>query len=78
MIIIQPQAGEFSYSGLHDHGPLIPPKEGGPMALLIGCVQAAKEYNDRFLTECIQQHEKNGEQSDAGDSPDSKKPKLTT
>mmetsp|Transcript_18498 Transcript_18498/g.24271 ORF Transcript_18498/g.24271 Transcript_18498/m.24271 type:complete len:125 (+) Transcript_18498:164-538(+) len=49
----KPQAGDYTYSGMHDQGPLPPPKEGGDMALLIGCVQEAKKHSDNFLTEVI-------------------------
>jgi hypothetical protein len=38
---------------MHDQGPLQPPKETGDMALLIGCVETAKQFNDRYLTEVI-------------------------
>lgn len=47
----KPQAGDEKYSGLHDSGPLPPPKEGGDMAILLHCVQQAKQLNDQFLTE---------------------------
>mmetsp|Transcript_14523 Transcript_14523/g.20503 ORF Transcript_14523/g.20503 Transcript_14523/m.20503 type:complete len:125 (-) Transcript_14523:9-383(-) len=50
---IKPQAGDYAYSGMHDQGQLPPPKEGGDMALLIGCVQTAKKHSDTFLTEVI-------------------------
>ncbi len=49
----QPDAGDYSYSGMHDHGPLPPPIEGGDVALLIGCVDAAKRCSDEFLTNVI-------------------------
>ena len=51
----QPQPGDYMYSGIHDHGPLVPPREGGDMAQLIGCVQAAKQFNDEFLTKHIEE-----------------------
>lgn len=50
----QPQPGDDTYSGMHDQGPLPEMKEGGPMALLIGCVDAAKTFNNDFLTTAIQ------------------------
>jgi hypothetical protein len=34
---------------MHDQGPLQPPKETGDMALLTGCVEKAKQFNDRHL-----------------------------
>lgn len=49
-----PQAGETSFSGRHDTGPLPPLKEGGPMAILMNCVQQAKDFNDAYLTEQIE------------------------
>lgn len=41
---------------MHDHGKLVPPKEkeGGEFSLLIACVQAAKKYNDEYMTQVIQ------------------------
>ena len=44
---------------MHDQGPLPELKEGGPMAFLIGCTKIAKEYNDYFLTKCIEVEKKN-------------------
>jgi hypothetical protein len=55
----QPQPGDYSYSGRHDDGPLPAPREGGPMAQLIACVQQAKKLNDEYLTSVI---EKEGEE----------------
>lgn len=46
-------AGDESYSGMHDQGPLPPLREGGSMALLLECVQQAKAFNDQYLTEVI-------------------------
>jgi hypothetical protein len=43
---------------MHDQGPLQPPKENGDMALLIGCVEKAKQFNDRYLTEVIDNERK--------------------
>jgi hypothetical protein len=53
----KPEAGFFGYSGMHDQGPLIPPREGGEMAQLIGCVQAAKQFNDEYLTRILEDRE---------------------
>lgn len=50
----QPEPGDFCYSGRHDSDVLPAPKEGGPMALLIGCVQEAKTANDEYLTSVIE------------------------
>ena len=49
----KPEAGDYGYSGVHDQGALPPPREGGPMALLIACVQEAKNANDEYLTRAI-------------------------
>lgn len=51
----QAQPGDDTYSGMHDQGSLPPPKEGGPIAFLIGCVGLAKQHNDAFLTNCIEE-----------------------
>ena len=50
----QPSAGDFTYSGVHDHGPLPIPREGGPMSSLISFVSAAKKANDEYLTQVIE------------------------
>ncbi|VEU37086.1 unnamed protein product [Pseudo-nitzschia multistriata] len=55
---VKPQPGDEGYSGMHDQGPLPEPKEGGPVAFLIGCVKAAKEHSDEFLTKCIEEEKK--------------------
>ena len=52
--LLQPEAGSFEYSGMHDHGPLVPPREGGDIAQLIGCVQAAQTFNNDFMTQILQ------------------------
>lgn len=56
---------------MHDSGPLLPPKEGGPMADLISYVRCAKEYNDEFMTSVIA-NEKEQQQ----DQQSSKKPRT--
>jgi len=50
----QPHPGDYSYNGRHDDGQYEPPREGGPMTLLIGCVQAAKAMNDEYLSGIIE------------------------
>jgi hypothetical protein len=57
---------------MHDHGALPPPKEGGPMAVLIGMVQQAKATNDTYLTSIIEQEAQLKEQ------PMLKKPRSKT
>jgi hypothetical protein len=55
----QPLPGDYSYSGVHDQGPLPGLKQGGPMAELLGCLEAAKEYNNTFMTTLLEQEKKN-------------------
>lgn len=50
----KPEPGDYSYSGMHDHGPLPAPKEGGQFAQIIGLVSAAKKASDVYLTELIE------------------------
>ena len=50
----KPEPGDYRYSGMHDHGPLPPPKEGGVFAQIIGFVNAAKNASDTYLTELIE------------------------
>lgn len=52
--LCQPQAGDYTYSGVHDQGVLPDMREGGPMAKLIACVQQAREANDEYLTKLIE------------------------
>jgi hypothetical protein len=51
----QPKGGEYGYCGMHDHGPLPLPKEGGDIALLIDVVQQAKKNSDKLLTRIIEE-----------------------
>jgi hypothetical protein len=39
---------------MHDQGPLVPPKEGGIYAQLLGCIEAAKLESDKLLTQIIE------------------------
>lgn len=50
---VKPQGGDYSYSGMHDHGSLPPPKEGGDFAKLIGMVNEARKHSDEVLTKAI-------------------------
>jgi len=56
---VKSQPGDDTYSGMHDQGPLLPLKEGGPIAFLIGCVGLAKDHNDNFLTKRIEEEKTN-------------------
>jgi hypothetical protein len=47
--------GSVGYSGRHDHGPLPSPREGGAYAQLIGCVTAAKDFSNSYLTDVMKQ-----------------------
>jgi hypothetical protein len=49
----KPPAGSFTYSGMHDQGPLVSPREGGDMAILIACCEDAKAHTDEYLTQVI-------------------------
>jgi hypothetical protein len=51
---VKPNPGDYSYSGMHDHGPLPFPKEGGQLAQIIGFVDEAKKASDKYLTEVIE------------------------
>lgn len=51
--LTKPQGGDYSYSGMHDHGPLPLPKEGGDLAKLIGMVNEARKHSDEILTKLI-------------------------
>ena len=57
--ISKPEPGDFTYSGMHDHGPLPKPKEGGPFAHLIGLCLEAKRYSNKFLTDVIEKEKQN-------------------
>jgi hypothetical protein len=50
----KPEPGDYSYSGMHDHGSLPAPKEGGQFAQIIGLVSAAKKASDAYLTDLIE------------------------
>lgn len=51
---IKPEPGDYTYSGMHDHGQLPKPREGGRFAQIIGFVNAAKKASDAYLTQVIE------------------------
>lgn len=57
---VQPEAGDYNYSGMHDHGTLPFPREGGEYAQLIGFVCEAKKASDHFLTKVIEKRSVSG------------------
>jgi len=75
----QPAAGDYSYSGMHDQGPLLPvPRQGGSMAVLLACVDAAKDCNDEYLTGVIHQEKMQHQQEPLNDEEQPiKRPKTT-
>jgi hypothetical protein len=77
-ISTQPEAGDFSYSGMHDDGPLPALREGGVMSQLIACVQKAKETNDEYLTGIIEEEKNRAtSKSEKQEQHESKKAKTT-
>jgi hypothetical protein len=76
---VQPEkrpAGDDSYCGLHDQGPLPPLKEGGPMAVLLACTQRAKKFNDDYLTNAMAAQRKAHEGASGSTFMPLKKPKV--
>jgi hypothetical protein len=63
---VKPEAGDFSYSGMHDQGPLPPSREGGDVAVLIGCAEKAKKFNDEYMTLVIKGEKKQKAQEENG------------
>mmetsp|Transcript_30708 Transcript_30708/g.69375 ORF Transcript_30708/g.69375 Transcript_30708/m.69375 type:complete len:116 (+) Transcript_30708:73-420(+) len=57
---VKPEAGDYNYSGMHDHGTLPFPREGGEYAQLIGFVCEAKKASDHFLTKVIEKRSVSG------------------
>jgi hypothetical protein len=55
---VPPLPGDYSYSGVHDQGSLPGLKQGGQMAQLLGCTEAAKEFNNTFMTTLLEQEKK--------------------
>lgn len=56
----KPEPGDYSYSGMHDQGPLPKLKQGGQFAQIIGLVNAAKKASDAYLTEVIEKEKELG------------------
>jgi hypothetical protein len=47
---------------MHDTGPLICPKEEGIITQIIASIQQAKDYNDTFLTQIIENEQQQQQQ----------------
>ena len=60
---LQLEPGDYSYSGMHDDGPLPAPKEGGLWNQMISNVQAAKRFSDEYMTNIINQEKATKEAS---------------
>ena len=74
---IKPGAGNFSYSGVHDHGVMEQFKIGGPLADLIGAVEDAKQSSNKFLTELIEKEKSEAAAAaDIDERESNKKPRL--
>ena len=67
--------GAVAYSGRHDKGPLPPPREGGAYAQLIGCVDATKDFSNKYLTDVMKQ-ENSRKQEQQGQEGKSKRSKV--
>mmetsp|Transcript_7487 Transcript_7487/g.15506 ORF Transcript_7487/g.15506 Transcript_7487/m.15506 type:complete len:160 (+) Transcript_7487:54-533(+) len=64
----KPAAGDYSYGGYADHGPLFPaPREGGPYATLLARVLAARNHSDKYLTEVIGEEKAASKAAEAAD-----------
>ncbi len=71
----KPENGDYSYSGMHDHGPLYPPpKEGGIFAMMIRYVDEARKGSNQYLTQIIEKEKlqktsnKNDTDTDTGNN----------
>eukprot|EP00548_Thalassiothrix_antarctica_P008537 CAMPEP_0194139868 /NCGR_PEP_ID=MMETSP0152-20130528/9463_1 /TAXON_ID=1049557 /ORGANISM="Thalassiothrix antarctica, Strain L6-D1" /LENGTH=137 /DNA_ID=CAMNT_0038837849 /DNA_START=227 /DNA_END=637 /DNA_ORIENTATION=+ len=54
-----PEIGSYDFTGRHDQDVLPEPKEGGPIAQLIGCVTATKNFSNQYLTDIIKKEKCN-------------------
>jgi hypothetical protein len=72
----QSKPGDVAFSGHHDHGPLPPPREGGPFAQLMECVIQAKAFSDNYLTEIIKQEKMMSSQDQDQSSQDQQRKKA--
>jgi hypothetical protein len=61
---------------MHDQGLLLAPREGGEIALLVGCVKEGKAFNDEYLTKIIQG--KSTLQKNTEDCQPTKRARITT
>jgi hypothetical protein len=66
----QPDAGDYSYSGMHDHGTLPKLKEGGEFSRMIGLVNEARKHSDELLTRIIKEEQTKGRKHNSGDVDD--------
>jgi hypothetical protein len=54
----KPEAGDDSYSCMHDQGLLPALREGGDITLLVCHINKRKDFNDHSLTKAIQEEQK--------------------
>lgn len=73
---MQPDAGDYSYSGMHDHGVLPKLKEGGDFSLMIGLANEARKHSDELLTRIIREEQMDGRKHDTGNSDGIQKKKA--
>uniref|UniRef100_A0A7R9X029 Uncharacterized protein n=1 Tax=Craspedostauros australis TaxID=1486917 RepID=A0A7R9X029_9STRA len=72
----QPQAGEYKYSGVHDHGDLIPPiEDANDMKALISCMGTFKKESDQLLTKLIEDEKLKKTTASAEENP-MKRPRV--
>uniref|UniRef100_A0A7R9ZP18 Uncharacterized protein n=1 Tax=Craspedostauros australis TaxID=1486917 RepID=A0A7R9ZP18_9STRA len=72
----KPQAGEYKYSGVHDHGDLIPPiEDANDMKALISCMGTFKKESDQLLTKLIEDEKLKKTTASAEENP-MKRPRV--